>query len=88
MAGVKSSLYPGITEFGNLIWRYVEAHNPHVCGSRPHVRELFAFHAGGESVRRHFTHLAHKAEHAADLQTGAVVAFTTASGRRRRYHDD
>ncbi len=33
------------------------------------------------------THLAHKAEHAVDLQTGAVVAVTL-SGRRRRYHDD
>ena len=33
------------------------------------------------------THLAHKAEHAVDLETGAIVAVT-AAGRGRRRHDD
>jgi transposase len=33
------------------------------------------------------THLAHKAEHAVDVETGAIVAVT-AAGRRPRGHDD
>jgi len=34
------------------------------------------------------THLAYKAEHAVDLETGAVVAVTVAAGRRGRHGDD
>jgi transposase len=34
------------------------------------------------------THLAHKAEHAVDLEIGAIVAVTLAGRRQRRHHDD
>ena len=34
------------------------------------------------------THLAHKAEHAVDLETGAVVGVTVQDAGRRRYDDD
>ena len=35
------------------------------------------------------THLAHKAEHAVDLETGAIVAVTVQGARPRvRYDDD
>ena len=34
------------------------------------------------------THLAHKAEHAVDLETGAIVGITVQGRGPRRYHDD
>ena len=34
------------------------------------------------------THLAHKAEHAVDMETGAIVGRDGARRRSRRYHDD
>ena len=34
------------------------------------------------------THLAHKAEHAVDMETGAIVAVTLHGGRSRRHRDD
>jgi hypothetical protein len=34
------------------------------------------------------THLAHKAEHAVDMETGAVLAVTLQDANARRYNDD
>jgi transposase len=34
------------------------------------------------------THLAHRVEHAVDMETGAIAAVTLLRGRRRRYCDD